>query len=151
VSSAKQHSSGKCSGWGLPSNTHPHLKGAPTYGLDGRSSGRLRSPRNLPSNGCLGRQGAVCRWVNQNLAHSPPTSAEVKDTWIYTSAPPLRLHGAELDCSARPGTRSLEANSFAQLHNRWLPVTMMCRRFTDEVRTSTRRLVIDKDLTLSPQ
>jgi hypothetical protein len=28
--------------------------------------------------------------------HSPPSSAEVKNVWIYTSTPPIRLHGVEL-------------------------------------------------------
>jgi len=27
--------------------------------------------------------------------HSPPSTAEVKNEWSYTSAPPLRLHGAD--------------------------------------------------------
>jgi hypothetical protein len=26
--------------------------------------------------------------------HSPPSSAEVKNTWKYTSIPPIRLHDA---------------------------------------------------------
>jgi len=28
--------------------------------------------------------------------HSPPSSVEVKNTWSYTSTPPIRLHGVEL-------------------------------------------------------
>jgi hypothetical protein len=28
--------------------------------------------------------------------HSPPTSAKVKNSWSYTSTPPLRLHGVVL-------------------------------------------------------
>jgi hypothetical protein len=28
--------------------------------------------------------------------HSRPSSAEVKNTWIYTSTPPVRLHGVVL-------------------------------------------------------
>jgi hypothetical protein len=28
--------------------------------------------------------------------HSPPSSAEVKYAWRYTSTPPLRLHGVVL-------------------------------------------------------
>jgi len=28
--------------------------------------------------------------------HSPPSSAEVKNVWIYTSLPPIRLHGVVL-------------------------------------------------------
>jgi hypothetical protein len=29
--------------------------------------------------------------------HSPPTSAEVKKTWIYTSSPSIRLHGVVIN------------------------------------------------------
>ena len=29
--------------------------------------------------------------------HSPPRSAEVKNEWSYTSAPPIRLHVVERD------------------------------------------------------
>jgi hypothetical protein len=28
--------------------------------------------------------------------HSPPPSAEVKNTWSYTSTPPIRIHGVVL-------------------------------------------------------
>jgi hypothetical protein len=28
--------------------------------------------------------------------HSPPSSAEVKKAWSYTSTPPIRLHGMVL-------------------------------------------------------
>jgi hypothetical protein len=28
--------------------------------------------------------------------HSLPSSAEVKNAWIYTSTPPIRLHGVVL-------------------------------------------------------
>jgi hypothetical protein len=28
--------------------------------------------------------------------HSPPSSAEVKNEWSYTSTPPIRLHGVVL-------------------------------------------------------
>jgi len=28
--------------------------------------------------------------------HSPPSSAEVKDAWSYTSTPPIRLNGVVL-------------------------------------------------------
>jgi hypothetical protein len=28
--------------------------------------------------------------------HSPPSSAEVKNVWSYTSTPPVRLHGVVL-------------------------------------------------------
>jgi hypothetical protein len=31
-----------------------------------------------------------------NAYHSPPSSAEVKNAWSYTSTPPVRLHGVVL-------------------------------------------------------
>jgi hypothetical protein len=34
--------------------------------------------------------------LGRQAGHSPPTSAEVKKTWIYTSTPP-RLHGVVLN------------------------------------------------------
>jgi hypothetical protein len=30
------------------------------------------------------------------IVQSPPSGAEVKNTWSYTSAPPIRLHGVVL-------------------------------------------------------
>jgi hypothetical protein len=35
--------------------------------------------------------------------HSPPTNAEAKNTWIYTSTPPISLHGVVLNL-IRAGT-----------------------------------------------
>jgi hypothetical protein len=29
--------------------------------------------------------------------HSPPTSAEVEKAWVYTSTPPILLHGVVLN------------------------------------------------------
>jgi hypothetical protein len=37
----------------------------------------------------------VKRPVNE-ADHSPPSSAEVKNAWNYTSTPPIRLHGVVL-------------------------------------------------------
>jgi hypothetical protein len=31
--------------------------------------------------------------LGREADYSPPTSAEVKKIWIYTSIPPIRLHG----------------------------------------------------------
>jgi len=31
------------------------------------------------------------------LFHSPPTSADVKNAWSYSSTPPIRLHSAVLN------------------------------------------------------
>jgi len=32
----------------------------------------------------------------REVDHSPPSSAEVKNAWNYTSTPPIRLHGVVL-------------------------------------------------------
>jgi hypothetical protein len=32
----------------------------------------------------------------REVDHSPPSSAEVKNAWSYTSTPPIRLHGVAL-------------------------------------------------------
>jgi hypothetical protein len=36
------------------------------------------------------------RAAGHEADHSPPSSAKVKNAWSYTSAPPIRLHGAVL-------------------------------------------------------
>jgi hypothetical protein len=33
----------------------------------------------------------------REVDHSPPTSAEVKKTFVYTSTPPIHLHGVVLN------------------------------------------------------
>jgi hypothetical protein len=70
------------------------------YGLDDRGS-RVR----FPGGGwALGPTQPLIQWVPGALSvevkrpgreahHSPPSSAEVKNAWIYTSTPPILLHG----------------------------------------------------------
>jgi hypothetical protein len=36
------------------------------------------------------------KWLGYEADHSPPSSAEVKNAWIYTSTPPVHLHGMVL-------------------------------------------------------
>jgi len=46
--------------------------------------------------------GAVCLKINRQLRktdHSTPSSAEVKNAWMYTSTPSIRLHGVVLSWS----------------------------------------------------
>jgi hypothetical protein len=33
------------------------------------------------------------KWSGREADHSPPSSAEIKDAWNYTSTAPIRLHG----------------------------------------------------------
>jgi hypothetical protein len=49
---------------------------------------QLWSPPNLLSNGYWGGRGCFprCQTAGHEADHSPPTSAEVKKTWIYASA-----------------------------------------------------------------
>jgi len=34
--------------------------------------------------------------LGREADHSPPSSAEIKNAWSYTSTPPVRLHGVVL-------------------------------------------------------
>jgi hypothetical protein len=36
------------------------------------------------------------KWPDREADHSPPSSAEVKNAWSYTSTPPVSLHGVVL-------------------------------------------------------
>jgi hypothetical protein len=47
----------------------------------------LWGPPNFISNGYLAFSLGV-KWQSHEADHSPPTSAEVKKMWIYTSTPP---------------------------------------------------------------
>jgi hypothetical protein len=83
------------------------------YGLDERGSG-VRFPAGAGNfslhhrvqNGSGAHQPPI-QWVPGALSlgvkrprreadHSPPSSAEVKNAWSYTSTPPIRLHGVVL-------------------------------------------------------
>jgi hypothetical protein len=37
------------------------------------------------------------KWQKLEAGHSPPSSAEVNNTWIYTSTPPICLQDAVLN------------------------------------------------------
>jgi hypothetical protein len=86
------------------------------YGLDNRGSIHARgtdffsSPLHLfttSSRTALRPTQPPIQWVPGALSlrvkrpgceaeHSPPSSAEVKNAWSYTSIPPIRLHGVVL-------------------------------------------------------
>jgi hypothetical protein len=48
-------------------------------------------PTQSPIQWVLGVKQLGCE-----VDHSPPSSAEVKNAWSYTSTPPIRLHGTVL-------------------------------------------------------
>jgi hypothetical protein len=84
------------------------------YGLDDRGS-RVRFPAgagNFSLHYCvrigsgthpvffpMGAGGSFPGGVKRpgrEADHSPPSSAEVKNAWSYTSTPPIRIHGVAL-------------------------------------------------------
>jgi hypothetical protein len=83
------------------------------YGLDDKRDwslsfgGGKNFQFSMLSRPALGSTQLPIQWVpgfflrvkrpGRETDHSPPTSAEVKKMWIYTSTPPIRLHGVELN------------------------------------------------------
>jgi hypothetical protein len=67
-------------------------------GLDSRRGRpeRLWGPPSLLSNGYQEGLSLGAKRPGREADHSPPSSAEVKNAWSYTSTPPLHLHGVEL-------------------------------------------------------
>jgi hypothetical protein len=53
---------------------------------------RLWVPPGILSSGYLGALSAGVKWPGREADHSPPASAEVKNTWRFTSAPKLTGH-----------------------------------------------------------
>jgi hypothetical protein len=54
---------------------------------------RLWGPPSLLSNGYEGAVPLRVKRLQREAGHSPPSSAEVKNAWSYTSTPTIRLHG----------------------------------------------------------
>jgi hypothetical protein len=52
-------------------------------------------PASYPMGARCGLSMGV-KWPGREANHSPPSSAEVKNAWNYTSIPPIRLHGVVL-------------------------------------------------------
>jgi hypothetical protein len=58
---------------------------------------RLWGPPSLLSSGYQGLFLRVVKRPGREADHSPPSSAEFKNAWIYTFTPPIRLHGVVLN------------------------------------------------------
>jgi hypothetical protein len=59
-------------------------------------SDRLWSPPQPPIQWVPGALFLEVKRPKRDADHSPPSSAEVKNKWSYTSTPPVRLHGVVL-------------------------------------------------------
>jgi hypothetical protein len=57
---------------------------------------RLWGRPSLLSNGYLGALSLGKKRPGREADHSPPSSAEVKNAWSYTSTPPIHLDGVVL-------------------------------------------------------
>jgi hypothetical protein len=99
-------------------NYHPHERNqvgsvgiATGYELDGRGNG-VRVPVGArlsflhvvqtgsqahPASSPMDTEGSFLGGKAPTADHSSATSAEVKNTWIYTSSPPIHLHSVVLN------------------------------------------------------
>jgi hypothetical protein len=53
-------------------------------------------PTQPPIQWVLGSLSLGVKWPGHEADHSPPSTAEVKNAWSYTSIPPMHLHGVVL-------------------------------------------------------
>jgi hypothetical protein len=53
-------------------------------------------PTQPPNQWLPGAVSLGVKWPGRKAEHSPPSSAEVKNVWRYTSTLPIRLHGVVL-------------------------------------------------------
>jgi hypothetical protein len=68
--------------------------GAGNFSLHHR--GQNGGPTPPPIQRVIGAASLGVERPGHEADHSPPSSAEVKSAWIYTSTPPIRLHGVVL-------------------------------------------------------
>jgi hypothetical protein len=62
-------------------------------GIDPRTVRVVQQCRNHYATQAPYSTGTGVYFLWSGVDHSPPTSAEMKNEWIYTSAPPIWLHG----------------------------------------------------------
>jgi hypothetical protein len=58
--------------------------------------GAIPPPLNTSSQWVPGALFLVVKRPRRETDHSPPSSAEPKNAWSFTSTPPIRLHGVVL-------------------------------------------------------
>ena len=79
--------------WAGRSGVSTLVKGKNFFSSPNRPE-RLWVPLSLHYDGYRGSFSGV-KWPGHKYDHSPRSSAEVKNEWSYTSAPPIRFHGVE--------------------------------------------------------
>jgi hypothetical protein len=62
--------------------------------------------------------------------HSPPSSAEVKDEWSYSSTPPMRLHGIVLIKKKQRGNFTF---IFMQWRGDWIFLTAVLKAEVEKI------------------
>jgi hypothetical protein len=70
--------------------------GAGNFSLHHRVQNGSGSPSQPPIHWVPGSLSLGVKRPGREVDLSPPSSAEVKNAWSYTSTPPIRLHGAVL-------------------------------------------------------
>jgi hypothetical protein len=61
------------------------------------ASRKVVGPTQPPTQWVPGALSLGVKRPGSEADHSPPSSAEVKNAWSYTSTPPIRLHGVVLN------------------------------------------------------
>jgi hypothetical protein len=90
---------GTASGYGLDdrgSTVRFPAGGGNSFFFFSTASRPILGPTQPPIQRVQGALSLGVKRLGREADHSPPSSAEVKNAWIYTSTPPIRLHGVVL-------------------------------------------------------
>jgi hypothetical protein len=74
----------------------PVLAGAGKFFLFTTASRQVLGPTQPPIYRIPGALSLGVKRPGREVDHSPPSSAGSKNEWLYTSTPPVRLHGVML-------------------------------------------------------
>jgi hypothetical protein len=75
---------------------HPYICSILEIFLFTTASRTALGPTQPPIQWVPGALSLGVKWPGCEADHSPPSSAEAKNAWSYTSTPPIRLHGVVL-------------------------------------------------------